>query len=284
MTHSEVAHYVGASPEGPFRFQEVALKANPGSKWMNSIHNPAIFQVGKIFVLLFITFDFRTESPWMGGENVGGAKMLTCMATAPFLSGPWTLKGDQGLIVKPSPDPSHWTHNPWSMDNPTFLHDAKAKKFYVYFKASSTQRKSRYGFAVSDRLEGPYRLSPKPITDNIDYIEDATAFSYRGRYYLLTNDNYGTHTGVPGRGILWSSPSPEQFKLSDAQIGFFHTKDYMKGVDVSKARPLYGDQFKFERPGILLLNGKPAHFYGPSGVNLSGDDRTFSYVMQIKDF
>lgn len=275
MTHSEIAHYVGDQPEGPFRFADLSIPSNPGAPWMNSIHNPAITQVGDTFVLLFITFDKRPGSP------TGGGKMLTGMATSKSLSGPWKLQGEDGQIVKPSENPSHWTHNPWAMDNPTFLADPKTKKFYIYFKSAQQQRKSQYGYAVSDKIEGPYQLSDKPCTDNRDYIEDATAFQTNGKYYLLTNDNYGTHTGVAGRGILWSSDTPTNFRLADAQIGFLKTSDYAKGLDLSKASKLYGGEFKFERPGVLLIKGKPAYFYGPSGVNLEGADHTCSYVMKI---
>jgi hypothetical protein len=42
-SHSEIAHYTGDHPEGPFRFADVAIGANPGAPWNNSIHNPAYF-------------------------------------------------------------------------------------------------------------------------------------------------------------------------------------------------------------------------------------------------
>jgi len=33
--------------------------------------------------------------------------------------------------------------------------------------------KARYGYAVSDKLEGPYEKCNAPITDNVSYLEDA---------------------------------------------------------------------------------------------------------------
>jgi hypothetical protein len=276
-SHSEIAHYVSDKPEGPFTFADVSIPSNPDAPWMNSIHNPAIFKVGDTYILLFITFDRRKVSPV--GNMPDRGKMYTCMATAPGLSGPWTLQGKEGLIVEPSSETTHWSYGSWALDNPTFL--AANDKFYIYFKGAQKKLKSRYGFAVAEKLEGPYLISDAPCTDNIDYIEDATAFVWNNKYYLLTNDNFGSHTGIKGGGILWQSDTPTNFFLADAQIGFFQTSDYCKNIDLHKASKLYGSTFKFERPGILILDGKPSYFYGPSGVNLDGDDHTCSYVMKI---
>lgn len=278
-THSEIVHYIGDKPEGPFVFSDIAIPANPEAKWNNSIHNPAIFKVGDTYALLYITFDRRSNSPYLAGDTPPPGKMYTCLATSKSLKGPWKKQGEDGMIVFPSKDPNHYSYESWSLDNPTLL--AAGGKFYIYFKSGKHQRSTRYSYAVADKLEGPYKLGDKPCTDNVDYIEDATAFQYGGKFYLLTNDNFGTHTGVPGRGILWQSDTPVDFKLKDASIGFLKTSDYVRGVDMSKARMLYGGEFKFERPGILLIKGRPAYFYGPSGVNLDGDDHTCSYVMKI---
>lgn len=279
ITHSEIVHYVSDNAEGPFKLVDVAIPANPGAPWNNSIHNPAIAKVDDTYVLLYITFDRRTNSPYREGDTPPCDKMYTCMATSKSLNGPWKLQGEDGMIIFPSTDPSHYSYQSWSLDNPTFL--AYNGRYYIYFKSGKHQRQTRYCYAVADKLEGPYKLGDQPCTDNIDYTEDATAFRYNNKFYLLTNDNFGTHTGVPGRGILWESDTPTSFKRKDAFIGFLQTLDYVKSVDMSKASRLAGSEFKFERPGILLIDGKPAYFYGPSGFNLDGDDHTCSYVMKI---
>lgn len=278
-THSEIAHYIGEKPEGPFRFVDIAIAATPGAEWNNSIHNPAISKVGDTYVLLYITFDHRKNSPYLEGETPPCGKMYTCMASSKSLCGPWVKQGEDGMVVFPSKDTSNYTYQTWALDNPTLL--AFKGKYYIYFKSGKHQLQSRYSYAVADKLEGPYTLGSAPCTDNIDYIEDATVFILNKKICLLTNDNMGSHTGVGGRGILWQSDTPTDFKMREALIGFLKTSDYCKNVDLSKAKKLYGSEFKFERPGILMINGKPAYFYGPSGVNLDGDDHTCSYVMKI---
>lgn len=272
-THSEIVHYVGDKPEGPFRFADRVIPSDPGAPWNNSVHNPAIAKVNGKWVLLYISLDHRKGKSYMTD-----GRWYTGMAVSDSLDGPWEKLGDDGMIIAPSLDPEHWTYQTWAMANPAFL--AYGGKYYIYFKAGKQQRKGRYGYAVSDNLEGPYALSDAPCTENIDYIEDATAFVWNHKICLLTTDNYGAHTGVAGQGILWKSNVPTHFKLSDAEIGFRQVTDYHR-PDLSKAKVLYGETFKFERPGILIIDGQPAYFYGPSGINLDGDDHTCSYVLKI---
>ncbi len=114
-----------------------------------------------------------------------------------------------------------------------------------------------YAYAVADKPEGPYQIGDHVSTQNITKIEDGCAFVWKNKIYLLTDDNFGTHTGIPGAGLLWISDNPETFKLADAQIGFLHSDVYDKQFDPSKVRRLAGRDFKFERPGILMINGKP---------------------------
>ena len=126
-------------------------------------------------------------------------------------------------------------------------------------------------------LEGPYQLSDSFFTDNTSYIEDATAFVWGNQICLLTNDNFGSHTGIPGGGILWKSHSPTHFKLADAEIGFFKTTDYAKWVDFSKAKKLYGSEFKFERPGILMMEGQAAHTFTRGGSIIKSGAGTLTF-------
>lgn len=95
--------------------------------------------------------------------------------------------GDRGgIMVEASEDSTHWTYQAAiGADNPAFL--KIEGKYYIYYKCGTPEHmKAKYGYAVSDRLEGPYRMCDAPITDNVSYLEDAQAFSVDGKYYLLT--------------------------------------------------------------------------------------------------
>lgn len=127
-THSEIVHYIGEKPEGPFVLHGVAIPGNPGAPWNNTIHNPAIAQVGDQFVLLYISFGWRKDNP----AGTGRSPMFTGMAIADSINGPWKVLSTSGPIVVPSKNPDHWSAGTWALDNPTFL--AHQGKYYIYLK------------------------------------------------------------------------------------------------------------------------------------------------------
>jgi hypothetical protein len=126
-------------------------------------------------------------------------------------------------------------------------------------------------------LTGPYKITDKPITNNEKTIEDGYAFEYEGKYYLLTTDNHGIF--INGGGILWESDDGLNF--IKPREGYGIIQKYFK-YDENNLRRYYGpDVVKFERPQILILEGKPAYLYAPSGHNIFGGEATVSYVLKI---
>ena len=113
-------------------------------------------------------------------------------------------------------------------------------------------------------------------------MEDATTFTWNNKYYLLTNDNFGTVTGYGGGGILWSSSDSKKFNLSDVKLGFEPISAYYDKYDSAKATKIYGHKAKFERPKILMLKGQPAYLFASSGWNVYGDERTVAYILKIE--
>jgi hypothetical protein len=141
------------------------------------------------------------------------------------------------------------------------------------------------GLAVAENLEGPYVQMPFPVTVNDRNIEDGYAFMYKGKYALLTTDNYGIIEA--GGGILWTSDDGIKFK--EYEKGMRRIADYNGGKDYTDAlKPTihYGStsqQYaKPERPQVLLIDGKPEYLYVGSGHNIYGGDCTISYVLKFK--
>jgi predicted GH43/DUF377 family glycosyl hydrolase len=239
--------------------------------------NPRLEKVDGKYVLLFVA-----QNPRL---HIKGQRIL--MAIANKLEGPWTFAGYKGVVVQPSKDPNHWTYQAAiGADNPAFL--KIGNKYYIYFKCGMPeQMKAKYGYAVSDRLEGPYVLSDHPITDNVSYIEDAQAFSTSGQYFLLTTDNLGGNTGVYGDIILWRSKTGLRFQLSDAEIAMGNILDYWGTEEQHRQLAQTPGHFdhdpsgKLERPAILQIGGKPAYFYSAADLNLNGGSVSESYVFKI---
>lgn len=264
---SEIGHYVSDSPEGPFTFCELAIKGTGKATWdKRGYHNPVIKKVGDKYVLLFIAND---------GSNPHPASQRIGMATSSSLNGPWKKVGEDGMILAPSDDPSHWTHKAHNgVNNPAFVAHPNGK-FYLYFKSN----KSKMGLAIADKLEGPYVHTEQPVTENKVGIEDGYAFIMDGKIRLLTTDNHGILR--KGGGILWTSNDGKSF--DQRQKGFHLPSDYWPQDFEFTPKRYYGIKTpKFERPQVLMQNGKPTYLYTPSGTSMTGTDGTTSYVLKIK--
>lgn len=265
----EIAHCVGDTAEGPFKVVDIALSNDTMPDGQFSPHNIRVKKIDGKYVLIYIT---------QGGPQQKDQKV--CMATSDSLYGPWELQGDNkdGVVVQA--DDTGWTANSLlGTDNPDII---KVKDDYIiYFKAGIDFGSTRYGYAVSDRLEGGYIKSEEPITDNVSYIEDTTAFEMNGKIYLLTTDNFGGNTGIRGAGILWESEDGRSFKRADAQIGFGLLSDYMAVPPYAVAA--YVGEAKFERPAVLMRDGKPAYFYAACGLNVDGFNATQNFVLKVSD-
>ena len=265
----EIAHCVGDSAEGPFKVVDVALSNDTMPNGQFSPHNIRVKKIDGKYCLIYIT---------QGGPQQKEQKV--CLATSDSLYGPWELQGENkdGVVVQA--DQTGWTANSLlGTDNPDII--KIGDEYFIYFKAGRDFGTTRYGYAVSDRLESGYVKSEDPITDNISYIEDTTAFEMDGKVYLLTTDNFGDNTGIRGAGILWESEDGRSFKLADAKIGFGLLTDYT-AVPPYATSPYIGER-KFERPAVLMRDGKPAYFYAASGVNVEGNNATENYVLRVRD-
>nr|WP_068888655.1 glycoside hydrolase family protein [Pedobacter panaciterrae] len=277
--NAEISHFVGDRPEGPFKYVSTIMKTSmfPDQKTMAGPHNPRIEYVDGKYILLYICQD----PSGVYGQRTG-------MMIADKIEGPWRFAGENdGIMITRSNDPKHWTYKAAiGADNPAFL--KIGKKYYIYYKCGTPEHMAaKYGYAVSDKLEGPYKMCDAPITDNVSYLEDAQAFAYKNKYYLLTTDNLGGNTGIYGDLILWESGSGLKFNLSDAKIAMGNLLDYWGTEEDHKKLFAIKDHFerdrtgKLERPAVLFQNGKPAYLYAAGDLNVHGGKVSESYVFKI---
>lgn len=284
-THSEIAHYVGDSPEGPFVFKDVAVNgaidkkkggkapSNPSihkvkNKKSYAPHNPTIQKVDGLYALFYIVNDGIEKHP---------SNQYICLSVSKSLDGPWEKVGDDGAVLRPPKNPDYWNFEASNgVNNPAFLQHPDGG-YFLYFKSE----KARMGLAVAENLKGPYVQMPFPVTVNNRNIEDGYAFMYNGKFALLTTDNEGMIKS--GGGILWTSDDGIHFDTYEK--GFHRINEYTD-VDLKKVAVHYGpknrDYAKFERPQILLKDGNPWYLYVPSGTNISGGDCTVNYVLKFK--
>jgi len=267
--HSEIAHYVADGPEGPFRFCEVALAGTGQNTWDKyAAHNPAIHKVADRYVLLYVANDDPRRPAHPANQRIG-------MALSTSLHGPWRKAGTDGMILAPPADPKYWNYQAGNgVNNPAFLQHPDGG-FFLYFKSQG----GKMGLAVAQDLEGPYVQLPFPVTRNDRAVEDGYAFIMDGKFRLLTTDNHGLLK--TGGGILWTSEDGIHFDR--AEPGFDLIETYVGKEKLKNAVRYYGGKIKFERPQVLLVDGKPKYLYAPSGYHIFGGPSTVSYVLHFRE-
>jgi hypothetical protein len=261
-TNSEIARYVGDSPEGPFTFQEVVLTGTRTGSWdSRSPHNPTIQKVGDQYALFYIA---NTGSDFPASQRIG-------LAVSESLEGPWRKAGKDGLILSPPKDAAIWSHESRvGVNNPALLQHPDGR-FFLYYKAMIKRDVRRMGVAIADQLEGPYLFHDRPLTSNQGTIEDGFAFMENDTVHLLTTDNKNA------AGLLWTSHNGLTF--GEPTLGFGRMDHYISKKVVEEATNYRGR--KFERPQVLLRDGRPTHLYLAAGANINQGDGSCSYVFRI---
>ena len=269
---SQIAHYISDSPEGPFKFYDVTLKGTEEETWDRyAPSNPLIKKIDGKYVLLYIANPIGVTK----GMGAHPPTQRIGMATSKSLNGPWQRVGNDGLILSPSDDPTHWTHKASNgVVNPAFLRHPDGR-FFLYYKSN----KARMGLAIAEKLKGPYIHQPNPVTSNKVGIEDGYAFIMDGNICLLTTDNHGIMKR--GGGLLWTSKDGLKFD-PEPKPGFGIMRDHIPAERFTKPRTHYGRGGKFERPQVLLIDSKPAYLYLPAGTSIEGDTGTVTYVLRVK--
>ncbi len=266
-SHSQIAHYVGDSPEGPFTFSDVAIAGTGKDTWDKyGAHNPHVQKVDDKYVLFYIANSDYHQPPHPANQNIGMA-----VSKSPY--GPWTKVNGDGKILSPPNNPDYWNyHSDNGVVNPAFLQYNGG--FLLYLKSQD----AKMGLAIAENLTGPYVQLPFPVSKNSMAIEDGYAFMYNNKITLLTTDNHGIIK--KGGGILWQSEDGVSFNHKEP--GFKLINEYVDADKIINPKWYYGpkDVMNFKRPQVLMIDGKPDWLYVASGCNIYGGTSTLSYVLK----
>jgi len=252
ISRSEIAHAVADRPEGPYYNVETILAPRGEGYWDGTTcHNPHIQFVDGKYCLFY-----------MGNSNKKTNTKRIGLATADSLNGPWKRTDKPLLEAGPA---GAWDDHCTS--NPSFIKHPNGQ-YWLYYKSWNTDEyenpvnpkirgNRKYGLAISKKLEGPYkRYSNKPIIDysgfgNNRQLEDGNIFIEDGKFYMLARDmgRFDHEVGIileANDGIHWSEP----------KISYFGVSHYINQPPKPKHLSKYG---RFERPQVLMQNGKPTH-------------------------
>jgi hypothetical protein len=260
VTHSEVAHAVGASPLGPFRFVDVALPARGKEFWDGlCTHNPTILRGGDKFYLYYMgnTGDGQamTTLNWVHRNN-----QRIGVAVSDSANGPWKRLDRPVLDVSPDKDAgdSLMTSNPSVARRPD-------GGYLMIYKAVGQKRPAPFGgpvihmAATADSPIGPFTKHANPlfVTPGVDFpAEDPFAwYDYRAaRYYAVVKDNNGYFTKGGKSLALWESPDGLEWKLAPHAL-VSTTEVTWQGKGKQKMNSLERPQLLFSADGrpIVLL-------------------------------
>jgi acetyl esterase/lipase len=281
---AEIAHYVGDRPEGPFHYVDTVTKGQgKGSgawdEW--GVHNPRIKRFGDRYALIHHGLSKQKKAD---GSPIQMTNVGLLLADSP--NGPWkrTAGKDGQIIQVPESSINRPNCTEIWVTNPDIVQ--VGSKYRVYAMCWLTgwfkENKEQWYMWESDKLEGPYVMREQPVTETKGYTEDISVFTMNNKVYMLMDDNHGANTGVFGSTMLLESDDGLFFPMSRAKIGPGYLTDYAS-PDVPKVRSIGAVEPKFERPAVLLRNGKPAYFYAPSRANITGNDLHENYVLRVCD-
>ncbi len=270
---SEIAHAIASRPEGPY--EQIGTVLAPRGKGYfdgTTCHNPHIQQVGDRYFLFYI-----------GNLNGKTNTKRIALATADSLYGPWE-RPDMPLLE--AGEAGAWDDHCTS--NPAFLKHPDGR-YWLYYKSWNTEEyehpvdpairgNRKYGLAIAEKPEGPYiKYAGNPVIDYSSLghnrqLEDGNVFMEDGRFYMLARDmgRFDHEVGIileSEDGIHWSEP----------KISYFGVSHYMQQPPAPPHLKKYG---RFERPQILVQNGRPTHLFVTSQ---GGRYQTASpFVFEIK--
>ena len=263
LTHSEVALAVADAPEGPYGPARtlVAAEPSPGSAWFNA-HNPKLLRVGEDWWLYLIRT--RANGPidgegraevsrvgyrhplWMGALR---PNQRTFVARASRPEGPWEVGASP--LLEPSGPIATLVVNPGVCARPDggFLMIVKGDK------PGERRFIRNQAVAMADRPEGPWRLRPRAVIDDLD-TEDVSVWrdERRGRYYAVFHTlEEGGFIGLMTSedGEAWTRAS--QYRLTDKVLRL---------ADGTVYRPTM-----MERPFVVIdAEGRPTHLLVACGL------------------
>ena len=255
LNTSEIAHAVADSPESPFSYIETVLAPRGGGYWDGTTcHNPHIKKVDGKYCLFYIGNSNRK----MDTKRIG-------LAMADSLNGPW-LRPDKTLL-EVTPDEDAW--DSFCTSNPSFLKHPNGQ-YWLYYKSWNSREyyhytdprirgNRKYGLAIAENLTGPYiKYKGNPVIDfsgrgNNTQFEDAYVWYENGKFKIVSRD-----MGIFGHTYGLYMESDDGINWTEPLIGYLDTDSYFKQPPAPPHLSKYG---RFERPQLLIENGRPTHLF-----------------------
>ncbi len=290
MIDSEIVHATSKTPEGPYKFESVALGGRGTQFWDGrSCHNPKIVKYKDTYIMYYMgsthpfeevtsenVKEFDLSSKWCiagrWGERIG-------IATSKSPYGPWKRQDQPILDVKPNTYYSFLTSNP----SPLIKDDGSVILLFKgrdYQKDGITKADMSVSVATAPSYKGPYTVIGEKALfseDNFGEIEDPHLWSDANGYHMLAKDQRGRITGNMGDGLLAHSKDGLHWEIDKNPRAYTKTIRWNNGKTIK--------QGQLERPFVLVENNVPTHLFfatmdGPGGFE--NGTKTWNMVIPLK--
>lgn len=287
MVASEIVHAISPTPEGPYKFSDVALPARGAQYWDGrSTHNPRIFKYNHKYYLIYMGSTHPFEEPSYEELTldskwciVGRANKRVGLAVADSPYGPWKRLDEPILKTEPNTFYSYLTSNP-------SLVVRKDGSVLMIFKGRAHTENGRYsnmalGIASAPSIEGPYTVQndKKPIfqVEGQGEAEDPFLWEDERGFHIIFKDHVAKFTGEKGGGVMAHSQDGINWIVDEDAKAYSRTVEWEDGnVEM---------QGQLERPFLFFENGVPAYVFfatmdGPGGFENA--TKSWNMVIPIK--
>ena len=287
MIASEIVHATSDTPEGPYKFSDIALPARGAQYWDGrSTHNPRILNYQNKYYLIYMgsthpfanpTYEQLTlDSPWC---IIGRSNKRIGLAVADSPYGPWKRFDEPILKTKPNTFYSFLTSNP----SPIIQEDGSVM---MIFKGRTYIGDDKFsdmalGMAYAPSIEGPYEVlnNDQPIfqVNGQGEAEDPFLWKDNKGYHAIFKDHVSKFTGEQGGGVMAHSKDGIRWTVDKDPKAYSRTVEWEDGkVEM---------QGQLERPFLLFENGKATYAFfatmnGPGGFENA--TKSWNMVIPIK--
>lgn len=287
MVASEIVHAISLTPEGPYKFSDVALPARGAQYWDGrSTHNPRIFKYNHKYYLIYMGSTHPFEEPSYEELTldskwciVGRANKRVGLAVADSPYGPWKRLDEPILKTEPNTFYSYLTSNP----SPVVRKDGSV---LMIFKGRAHTENGRYsnmalGIASAPSIEGPYTVQndKKPIfqVEGQGEAEDPFLWEDERGFHIIFKDHVAKFTGEKGGGVMAHSQDGINWIVDEDAKAYSRTVEWEDGnIEM---------QGQLERPFLFFENGVPTYVFfatmdGPGGFENA--TKSWNMVIPIK--
>ena len=287
MIASEIVHATSDTPEGPYKFSDIALPARGAQYWDGrSTHNPRILKYKNKYYLIYMgsthpfanpTYEQLTlDSPWC---TIGRSNKRIGLAVADSPYGPWKRFDEPILKTKPNTFYSFLVSNP----SPIIQEDGSVM---MIFKGRTYIGDNKFsdmalGMAYAPSIEGPYKVlnDDQPIfqVNGQGEAEDPFLWKDNKGYHAIFKDHVSKFTGEQGGGVMAHSKDGIRLTVDKDPKAYSRTVEWEDGkVEM---------QGQLERPFLLFENGKATYAFfatmnGPGGFENA--TKSWNMVIPIK--